>query len=639
MKLSVILFFISLLTLVGCTELDENLGRTEGLQLETIRKSISSGEQVYNQNCQHCHDGAVGKAPHRVMLSMLTAQTIVKALDEGVMESQAISLSAQQRLAVAEYISNEAASPRDKTVTIACKKGSSNFDYQAPPDAVGWGFSYDNQHSIPAEVAGVDAGNISNLQLKWAFEYPDAIRARSQPTTAAGAIFVGSNDGTLFALDQDSGCMRWSYKASAEIRTGIVVEHWLKGDTSQQPKLFFGDVVGYVYAVNAVTGELQWRDRPVEHHSLTITAAPLLYENRLYVPLSSHEAAAAANPEYVCCTFRGGIAAYDTSSGKKLWLTHTIEIPTVEVGKNSIGTPQLAPSGAPIWAGLLLDEKRRLIYAGTGENYSSPADDSSDAVIAFNIESGKIVWKKQLTANDAWNMGCETEDRISCPSEDGPDSDIGAAPILATSRGGVEIILVGQKSGMAYGLDPENSGNIVWQTKVGRGGIQGGVHFGIAAQGNSLFVPIADYAAGSRWPGVAKPGISAVDIGTGEILWQNVASGEHCDGIEGCSLGISASPSVIPGAVLAGSIDGHLRAYDIADGNIIWDYDTTQSYTSLSGSAVHGGSIGGANSAVFKNGMMFVNSGYGMYGHMPGNVLLAFELNKSSLQDRNDYDE
>ena len=137
---------------------------------------------------------------------------------------------------------------------------------------------------------------------------PHHTRARSQPAIAGGAVYVGSQNGSVFALDRETGCIRWTFNTVAEVRNAIVIEPWVAGE-KVRPSLFFGDITGNVYAVDAVSGELRWRDRPDDHPSLTLTAAPVLHNGTLYVPLSSLEVTQAADPAYACCTFRGGVAA------------------------------------------------------------------------------------------------------------------------------------------------------------------------------------------------------------------------------------------------------------------------------------------------------------------------------------------
>lgn len=604
--------------------------QTSGLEKASV-ETAANGEALYVTHCKNCHGGNVAKASPVSLLAIVSPNSILAAMETGVMQSQAESLSTPERLAVIEFITGKTVSPKVNMFAKAgCTGEAASFDYTDKPIYRGWGITLDNQRNIPQSVAGLTKADIPKLKVKWAFAFPDAIRARSQPVMAGGALYVGSHDGTVFALDQKSGCVRWTFKTVAEVRTAIVAESWNENAEpgqpgTQHPKIFFGDLVGNVYAVDAVSGELVWRDRPSDHPSLTLTAAPVLYEGRLYVPMSSLEVTEAEDPYYACCTFRGGIMAYDASSGTRVWTAYTITEEPKEVSKNSVGTPRMAPSGAPVWAGVTVDEKRRRLYVGTGENYSSPAEGSSDAIMAFNLDNGDLIWKQQMTKGDAWNMGCEAENRTNCPPEDGPDYDFGAAPILMTTSEGKDLLLAGQKSGDVFGLDPDKNGAIIWQKKMGRGGIQGGVHFGMTVNDEVLYVPISDFDGGPRWPGIAKPGMYALDVKTGDLLWSTPYK-DVCGGREFCNPGISAAVTFVSGAVMAGGMDGHLLAYDGETGSVIWDFDTTREFDTVSGEKAHGGSIGGTPGPVIKDGMMYVNSGYGLYYHMPGNVLLAFSV-------------
>tara|TARA_R110001599_G_scaffold353815_1_gene598806 strand:+ start:51600 stop:53459 length:1860 start_codon:yes stop_codon:yes gene_type:complete len=589
---------------------------------ETTEKP--DGAALYQTHCAICHGGKVAKAPPLSLLQIMSASSVLRAMEHGIMQEQAAALSAEQRQAVAEHLTGQQLGATDALPPApACSAKLAAFDFDKPPHSQGWGVSHDNQRHFAKDTAGLDAADLPELELKWAFAFPDAIRARSQPAIGGGALYVGSQNGTVYALEEKTGCIRWQFSTVAEVRTGIVLAPWKAGEKGN-PRLYFGDLVGNVYALDAVTGKLVWRDRPDEHPSLTLTAAPVLYEDRLYVPMSALEVTAAADPTYACCTFRGGVTVYDTSSGEPLWVGYTIDEAPRVVGKNAVGTDRIAPSGAPIWNSPAMDPARQVMYVGTGENYSSPANDSSDAILALSLKDGSIVWRQQMTPGDAWNMACETDEKINCPPENGPDYDFGAATILTTTSDGKDIVLAGQKSGEVFGLDPDNKGQILWRSKLGRGGIQGGVHFGMAVDGDTLYVPMSDFDGGPRWPGVARPGMFAVDIRTGETLWYTAGANDVCGQREYCQPGISAAASAIDGAVIAGAMDGHLRAYSGKDGRVIWDIDTAVEYTTLSGGRAHGGSMGGAAGVVVNDGMLFVNSGYGIYFHMPGNVLLAF---------------
>lgn len=588
-----------------------------GLQAPAALSDLD-GEALYEANCAKCHDGTVSKAPPKTLLAILGSASVLRALESGVMASYAAGLNAEEKRAVVTHLTGSL-----PTVAAALPESAScPAEVTATtPDFQGWGITNDNQRMFDASVTSLNVGNLGALELKWAFAYPDAIRARSQPAIMGDTLFVGSQNGSVFALDKHTGCVRWTFSTVAEIRTAIVI-----GEPDSKTGialLYFGDLLGNIYALDSSDGSLAWRDRPDDHPSLTLTAAPALHGGVLYVPLSSLEVTEAADPKYACCTFQGGVAAYDAVTGEQRWVGRTIDEPPKEVGKNSVGTPRIAPSGAPVWNTPSIDAKRGLIYVGTGENYSSPANDFSDAIVALRLDNGEIAWHQQTTAKDAWNMGCETEERVNCPPEDGPDYDFGAATIIVQDKDGHDLLLAGQKSGDVHALELDKQGKIRWQRKLGRGGIQGGVHFGMAADGQTAYVPMSDFDGGPRWPGIAKPGMFALDVTTGETHWYTEHADE-CRGREFCQPGISAAATAIEGGVIAGAMDGVLRAYDRESGEIVWKFDAARSFPSTAGHSAQGGSFGGATGPVLSGDMLFVNSGYGIYFHMPGGVLLAF---------------
>ena len=581
-----------------------------------------SGQALYDTHCAACHNGRVAKAPPLSMLETFSPSSVLRAMNDGIMQSQAKSLSQLQRQVLAEFMTGTRLA--DAAVDTAPHCQNSAIDLSQPPKLVGWGGDLSNSRFFGPDMTSLSLPNMANLELAWAYAFPDSSRVRSQPAVAGDTVFVGSQTGDVVALDRSRGCIRWTFTTVAEVRTGIVVSPWQASDGNAQPLVFFGDLVGNVYAVDARTGALVWRDRPDNHPSLTITAAPALHNGRLYVALSSLEVVAAADPTYECCTFRGGVAAYDIATGEKLWVGYAIDEEIRRVGENSLGTAQFAPSGAPVWGTPVIDPERGSLYLGTGESYSSPAGVTSDALLALSLEDGAIMWRRQVTQADAWNMSCETVDRLNCPAENGPDYDFGAATILASDTGGRDVLVAGQKSGVVFGIAPD-TGELLWQTKLGRGGIQGGVHFGMSIDREVLYVPMSDFYGGPRWPGEPFPGMFAVNVLTGETLWftENL---NICDGREFCDPGLSAASSAINGGVIAGAMDGSLRAYDRGTGEVTWEFNTLREFDTVSGVKASGGSFSGASGPVFDDDMMFITSGYGIYNHMSGNVLLAFKL-------------
>jgi polyvinyl alcohol dehydrogenase (cytochrome) len=588
----------------------------------------SKGQLLYKQHCAACHDIGLARAPHPRMLGFLTTEVIHKTMNEGVMKTQAAQLTDEDKITVAEFLTQrKIASDDHQYEPPVCTAKASQFDWSQTSSAPNWGLTWGNTREVSNEVAAIMPSDVPNLYLKWAFEYPGAQRARSHPLIAGGAVFVGSQSGRVYALDAESGCVRWTFDAPAEVRTGIAFEE-ANTSTGKDRRLYFGDLLGRVYAVDAETGQELWRLRADDHAGTTITGTPTAFEGTLYVAVSSLEVVSASLDTYECCSFRGSVLALDAKSGDKIWQTFTVDVPSAQ-SVNAAGTQNYGPSGAPIWNSPAIDVKRRQLYVGTGENYSSPATLTSDAILAMGLETGDLRWSYQATPNDAWNAACVgRRTGANCPEENGPDFDFGAAAVLTSDSNGNDIVLGAQKSGVVHALNPD-TGKLLWLTKVGRGGLHGGIHFGIAASGDSVFVPISDANDFRSYDEPARPGLYAIDLKSGKHVWKAPMENE-CRGREFCDAGIGAAITTTPSLVFAGALDGYLRVHSAQTGAVLRKIDTTAEVTTVSGARTAGGSMDGGTAPLPFNGSLFVNSGYNFAGHMAGNVLLVYGV-KSQL--------
>jgi polyvinyl alcohol dehydrogenase (cytochrome) len=392
----------------------------------------------------------------------------------------------------------------------------------------------------------------------------------------------------------------------------------LQVNGAPRTQVMFGDVAANVYAVDAQTGAPLWQLKVDTHPVARITGAPTYANGRLYVPVSSVEEVPAARPTYPCCTFRGSVVAIDALSGKQIWKTYMIPDEPKIVGKNSAGTPIWKSAGAAIWTSPTVDTAKNMIYVATGNAYTEPAAPTSDAVVALDMASGAIQWVQQATPNDVFVIGCKPGVE-NCPDDVGPDFDFGNSPILRQLANGRSVIVIGQKSGVAYGMDPDKKGTVLWQYRAGQGSALGGIEWGAAADERIMYVPVSDVLSPQAG------GLHAIGIGSGELIWHTPAPAPACTGGLGCSAAQSAAISVIPGVVFSGAVDGHLRAYDTGDGRIIWDVDTARDFDTVNGVPASGGSIDGPG-PVIAGGMLYTGSGYGRWRGRPGNVLLAFAV-------------
>jgi polyvinyl alcohol dehydrogenase (cytochrome) len=441
-----------------------------------------------------------------------------------------------------------------------------------------------------------------------------------------GQVFVGSAAGLVHALRADSGCLQWVYQANGPVRAALLAVPY-----GGQHALLFGDMTGWFYALQAETGKLLWKVQVETHDSTRLTGAAVARDGVVYVPVASWEETRSADAQYPCCTFRGSVVALNIQDGAQRWKTYMTGVPK-ETGKNSRGIPRLGPSGAGVWSSPTIDAKRGVLYVTTGDNYSSPATETSDAVVALDMATGRIVWSKQILARDAFNSAC-LGDRINCPQEDGPDFDFGSPAILTAGPDGRELLLAGQKSGIVYALDPAKKGGIVWQARVGEGGVGGGVQWGMAADGQRVYAAVSDsgrnrqnnpldprrYALDPRKGG----GLTALRIADGSPAWKAAPAPCPEGAPSGCSPAQPGAVTSIPGIVFATSMDGHLRAYAAEDGHVVWDFLTMREFQTVNGVKASGGSMEGPG-AVVANGMVFAGSGYPRNGGVPGNVLLAF---------------
>jgi polyvinyl alcohol dehydrogenase (cytochrome) len=495
-----------------------------------------------------------------------------------------------------------------QSVRCATNRAASNG-----PDWNGWADA-ENTRFQSGRQAGLTAQTTPRLKLKWAFGYPGVTTAFGTPTIFDGKLFVGAADGSVYSLDARTGCVYWTYAAAAGVRTSPVI-----GNGS----VYFGDLRGNVYALNAGTGALVWRVRPDEHPMAVITGSPKLHSGRLYVPVSGRdESMAASNPSYECCTFRGSVISLDAATGRTVWKGFTVLDTPKVTGQNKVGARTWGPSGAAIWSSPTLDVQNNAIYVGTGVNYSNPATATSDAIVAFDLDSGRMLWTRQFTTGDSYNFACVGNDKTNCPSDPIIDFDLGNSGILRSLGGGKRILVASDKAGMVYGLDPDREGVVLWKQKIAAGGLQGGIMWGGASdeQGVAYF-SISDFTAGKPEAG---GGLVALRLATGDKVWTTPAPRPACLGVTGCSAAQPAPVTVIPGVAFLGSWDGHIRAYETRTGKIIWDFDSLQDFQTVNGVKARGGSINSMG-PVIAGGVLYIGSGYGGSA-MPGNVLLAFSV-------------
>jgi polyvinyl alcohol dehydrogenase (cytochrome) len=580
--------------------------------------AADSGEAIYLKRCASCHDSGGERTPSRDALKQLSVQRILRTLDFGVMINVAYVLTRDEREAVANFLGTNRPDPpvppeaycSERTVKIA-----------ATPNPSWNGWAPDGTNARYVRNGGITLKQVGKLKLKWAYGFEGDISAFGAPTVLGKTLFVGSAGGAVQALNTDSGCVRWLYQAAGPVRSAPVAVP--NGKTNV---LVFTDLTGWVYGLEAESGRLLWKKKVETHESTRLTGTAAVFNGIVFIPSASWEETRASNPDYLCCTFRGSVTALRARDGSQLWKTYTIrEEPRKQnSAAGTVGT--WGPSGAGVWGTPTLDTKRGLLYITTGDNFSSPATDMSDAVLALDIKTGRIVWSRQVTPGDIFSGACTAG---NCP---GPDFDFGSSVLIEKLPGGRDVLLVGQKSGVVFALDPDRMGQIIWQTRVGKGGTNGGVQWGMASDGEHVYAAVSDLARkgpagtviqlGLPLDPAEGGGLTALRVDTGAKVW-HAAPAACAATMTSCSPAQPQAVTAIPGVVFSGSVDGHLRAFTTEEGRILWDFDTVREYQTVNRVRAKGGSLDGAG-PVIAGGMLFVNSGYARNGGAAGNVLLAF---------------
>jgi polyvinyl alcohol dehydrogenase (cytochrome) len=487
-------------------------------------------------------------------------------------------------------------------VSTLSAKGQSNESRSGQWRVAGQNLS--NTRSQPAEDS-ISPANVRSLSPKWVFTTGGDVSAT--PTVDGDAVFFPDWGGNLFAVEKDSGRLIWSHKISdydgfdgaiSRVSPAVHGKQVIIGDILNSKQVHNG---ANVISVDRETGILRWMTRVDNHPAAIITGSPVVFEGVVYIGVSSSEETLALDPTYPCCSFRGSIVALDEKTGAMLW--KTFDMP------DNGGQPG-GYSGGAIWQPPAIDPERGTLFAGTGNNYTAPAnveacqkatptancaaaDDFFDTALALDLKSGQIKWAKRLQGLDTFTGACGfgTSPPVSgnpnCPVPTSPDFDFGGSgPNLVGN-----IVGFGQKSGIYWALNPDN-GNIVWSTPVGPGAALGGIEWGTATDGQRIYVAISNsdhlpYTLVPSGQHITWGAWSALDVATGNILWQTADP----------TVGTidTGSVSVANGVMYAGSYSGQMYALDTRTGQILWNFAS-------GGSVIDGPSI--------VDGTLYWGSGY-----------------------------
>jgi polyvinyl alcohol dehydrogenase (cytochrome) len=462
-----------------------------------------------------------------------------------------------------------------------------------------FGGSVENQSNTVDETA-ISPTNVSKLKVKWVATTSGDVSAKA--AVVNGVVYFPDWGGNIWALNAATGKAIWHNQISAYglpaktvSRTSpAVINGILYIGTQKDANLL---------ALNAATGKLMWKTQLDSHPLAVITGSPAVFDGMVFIGVASSEESAAESATYKCCSFRGSVVAVDAMTGKIDWQTSTV--------------PEGYTGGAVWGSNPVVNAARKLVYIGTGNNYSKskdPAytkciaaggtepkclspDDHVESLMALDMTTGAVKWANRRVGDDDWNGACLIGDKPgtgNCPKGAGPDSDFGGAGPNEFSIPGVgQVIGAGQKNGVYTVLDADN-GKLIWAKSVGPGSVLGGMEWGTATDGRRIYAAISNFDKEKYKAGDAGSW-AALNKATGAIEWQVPDPNGTVD---------IGPMSVSNGVVYAGSMstkkgDAGMFALDAATGKTLWKFDA--------GSSVNAG-------AVVSGGVVYWGSGYAEIG-------------------------
>jgi polyvinyl alcohol dehydrogenase (cytochrome) len=474
-----------------------------------------------------------------------------------------------------------------------------------------FGWNVSNNANNVTEL-GISRGNAPRLKPKWVATVGGDVSARA--AVVNGVVYFPDWGGNLQALDGATGAVIWRNQMSSYGLPANTVAR--SSPVVMNGSLYIGALRGgWLLAIDAATGALKWKTSLDTHPHAIVTGSPTIANGVLYVGVASTEEGVASLPGYVCCSFRGSVAAVDAATGAILWKTY------------------MAPpnySGVAVWgSNPVVDVKHQVVVVGTGNNYATPTDpayqtciangateakclsgaDRVDSVVALNIETGKIKWAKRLWTQDDWNTACLTQlpGTGNCPTAAGPDYDFGSAP-NEFFIGELAVVGIGQKSGI-YSVFDIDSGQMLWSRWVGPGSSQGGMMWGSATGGPGyIFVSIGD-ASGKAYAGGTAGSWAALDSQTGNVIWRT----SDLHGAVDVAPVAAVNSVVFVGSMAAAAGQSNMYALDALTGHILWKFPS-------------GGSV--AAGAAISDGVVYWGSGYSHLGppYKGNNKFYAFSV-------------
>ncbi|MGA8153374.1 MAG: PQQ-binding-like beta-propeller repeat protein [Terriglobales bacterium] len=259
-------------------------------------------------------------------------------------------------------------------------------------------YKHDLANTGQSGETGISSANVASLKTKWTYATGGLISASPAVATVNGTsmVFIGSWNGVFSAINAITGQFIWSFTVDFVGNRCSIGQHWCRIGSSAAVDtvnnlVFFGSYNAYLYALNATTGKVVWKQAVGSSKAgYEVWSSPAIYNGAVYIGVSSH----GDEP----CTPGGQVNAYDELTGAPIWTFNTLDQTTCPGGGTCVGTS--------VWASVAVDNVNGIIYAGTGNPGSTctpPTQNAGlypDSILAIGARTGTLLNYFQAIKND-----------------------------------------------------------------------------------------------------------------------------------------------------------------------------------------------------------------------------------------------
>ena len=247
-----------------------------------------------------------------------------------------------------------------------------------------------------SQLDEINTSNVTEMELKWAYQIPVIDRAETVPLVVDGIMFITEAPSNLVAVDAQTGRQYWRYDHDLPEDLRICCGRNNRGVAILGETLFMSTLDAHLVAIDARTGNVLWDVEVAAYDSgYSKTAAPLIVKDKVVTGIAGGEFG-----------IRGFIDAYNAETGELEWRTYTIP-GEGEPGNDTWSGDSWKTGGSATWITGAYDPDLNMIYWGTGNpgpdwNGDVRLGDNlySDSALALNGDTGELEWYFQFTPHD-----------------------------------------------------------------------------------------------------------------------------------------------------------------------------------------------------------------------------------------------